>query len=149
MSGAIEQANPRLTVFRIARLVLRSALAALFLFAGIAKLADPAEFTQQIVNYQLVPWPVAACFAVFLPALELCLGVCLLLGRLESGALLWVAILLATFTGALLSAMVRGLDIDCGCFGRAVETTGTIFPFVRNLGLLLVTGLLWFSRVKK
>jgi putative oxidoreductase len=147
-SGGTGEAGRRLAAFRIGRLVLKTILAGLFLFAAIAKLADPAAFTQQIMNYQLVPWPVAACMAVFLPALEFCLGICLLLGRLESGALLWVTILLVAFSGALLSAMVRGLAIDCGCFGRAMETTGTMVPLIRNLGLLAVTAALWFSRRK-
>jgi Methylamine utilisation protein MauE len=61
----------------------------------------------------------------------------------------WAAILLMIFSGALLSAIVRGLSIDCGCFGRSIENTGTLWPLIRNLVLLVVTGFLWFSRGKK
>jgi putative oxidoreductase len=136
-------------ILRFSRLLLRVAIAALFLFAAITKLVDPSAFAQQIANYQLTPWPATALLSVFLPALELCVGICLLLGRWESGALVWVAILLTIFSGALLSAIVRGLSIDCGCFGRSIENTGTIWPLIRNLALLAVTGFLWFSRVKK
>lgn len=134
---------------RISRYAFRFLIAALFLFAAVAKLLDPATFAQQIANYQLTPWPMTAGLAVLLPALELCVGICLLLGRWESGALLWTAILLTIFSGALVAAIARGLSIDCGCFGRSVENTGTIWPLIRNLGLLVVTGFLWFSRVKK
>jgi putative oxidoreductase len=133
-------------VLRIGRLLLRLSVAALFLFAAISKLVDPSSFAQQIANYQLTPWPATAVLSVFLPALELCVGICLLLGRWESGALMWVAIMLTIFSGALLSAIVRGLSIDCGCFGRSVENTGTLWPLIRNLALLAVTGILWFSR---
>jgi putative oxidoreductase len=136
-------------ILRIARLLLRVAIAALFLFAAITKLVDPSSFAQQIANYQLTPWPATAVLSVFLPALELCVGISLLLGRWESGALVWVAILLMIFAGALISAIVRGLGIDCGCFGRSVENTGTLWPLIRNLVLLAVTGFLWFSRGKK
>jgi uncharacterized membrane protein YphA (DoxX/SURF4 family) len=139
-------AKRRTLVFRVVRIALRTGLAGLFLFAATTKLIDPAEFAQQIANYQLVPWPVAAILAVFLPALELCLGLSLLFGRLETGALMWAAILLVFFTGALVSATARGLSIDCGCFGRSIENTGTVGPLIRNLVLLVVTGLLWFSR---
>jgi putative oxidoreductase len=132
--------------FRVIRISLRTGLAILFLFAATTKLIDPAEFAQQIANYQLVPWPVAAILAVFLPALEFCLGLALLLGRLEKGALIWAATLLIIFTGALVTAVARGLSIDCGCFGRSVENTGTVGPLIRNLVLLVITGLLWFSR---
>jgi putative oxidoreductase len=136
-------------ILRIGRSLLRLAIAALFLFAAITKLVDPSSFAQQIANYQLTPWPATAGLSVFLPALELCVGIGLLLGRWESGALVWVAILLTMFSGALLSAIVRGLSIDCGCFGRSIENTGTLWPLIRNLALLVVTGFLWFSRVKK
>ena len=136
-------------ILRLGRLLLRVAIAALFLFAAITKLVDPSAFAQQIANYQLTPWPATAGLSVFLPALELCVGIGLLLGRWESGALVWVAILLTIFSGALLSAIVRGLSIDCGCFGRSIENTGTLWPLIRNLVLLVVTGFLWFSRGKK
>ena len=136
-------------ILRIGRLLLRVAIAALFLFAAITKLVDPSSFAQQIANYQLTPWPATALLAIFLPALELCVGISLLLGRWESGALVWVAILLTIFSGALLSAIVRGLSIDCGCFGRSIENTGTLWPLIRNLVLLVVTGFLWLSRGRK
>ncbi|MBV8098438.1 MAG: DoxX family membrane protein [Verrucomicrobia bacterium] len=136
-------------ILRIGRLLLRVSIAALFLFAAIAKLVDPSSFAQQIANYQLTPWPATAVLSVFLPALELCVGISLLLGRWESGALVWVAVLLTIFSGALLSAIVRGLSIDCGCFGRSIENTGTLWPLIRNLALLAITGFLWFSRPRE
>jgi putative oxidoreductase len=147
--STVSQLIPSRPILRVGRFVLRLLIAALFLFAAIAKLIDPGAFAQQIANYQLTPWPADAVLSVFLPALELCVGICLLLGRWESGALVWLAVLLMIFSGALISAIVRGLSIDCGCFGRSVENTGTLWPLIRNLGLLAVTSLLWFSRNKK
>ena len=147
--STVSQLIPDRPILRVGRFVLRLLIVALFLFAAITKLFDPSAFAQQIANYQLTPWPAAAVLSVFLPALELCVGTCLLLGRWESGALVWLAILLTIFSGALLSAIVRGLSIDCGCFGRSVENTGTLWPLIRNLALLAVTGFLWFSRDRK
>ncbi|HEY4814094.1 MAG TPA: MauE/DoxX family redox-associated membrane protein [Chthoniobacterales bacterium] len=145
MSTVIQPIASR-PILRRCRFVLRILIAALFLFAAISKLFDPSSFAQQIANYQLTPWTGTAALAVFLPALELCVGICLLFGRWESGALVWLAVLLVIFSGALLSAIVRGLSIDCGCFGRSVENTGTLWPLLRNLLLLGVTGFLWVSR---
>ena len=147
--STVTQSMANRPILRIGRLLLRLAIAALFLFAAITKLVDPSSFAQQIANYQLTPWPATAVLSVFLPALELCVGISLLLGRWEGGALVWVAILLTIFSGALLSAIIRGLSIDCGCFGRSLENTGTLWPLIRNLALLVVTGFLWFSRHKK
>lgn len=136
-------------IVRLARVALRFLIAVLFLFAATTKLVDPSSFAQQIANYQLTPWPATAVLAVFLPAVELCVGICLLIGRWESGALIWLATLLTIFSGALLIAIIRGLSIDCGCFGRSVENTGTLWPLIRNLALLGVTGFLWVSRKRK
>jgi uncharacterized membrane protein YphA (DoxX/SURF4 family) len=147
--STVTQSSASRPIFRTGRFLLRLAIAALFLFAAVTKLVDPSSFAQQIANYQLTPWLATAVLSVFLPALELSVGVCLLLGRWESGALAWVAVLLIIFSGALLSAIVRGLSIDCGCFGRSIENTGTLWPLIRNLGLLALTGFLWFSRKKK
>ena len=147
--NAVTQSIASRPFLRIGRLLLRVALAVLFLFAAITKLIDPSSFAQQIANYQLTPWLATAVLSVFRPALELCVGIMLLLGRWESGALVWVAILLTIFSGALLSAIVRGLSIDCGCFGRSIENAGTLWPLIRNLVLLAVTGFLWVSRDKK
>jgi uncharacterized membrane protein YphA (DoxX/SURF4 family) len=147
--STVTQSIANRPILRVTRLVLRFLTAALFLFAAISKLFDPSSFAQQIANYQLTPWPASAVLAVFLPALELCIGICLLVGRWESGALIWLATLLIIFSGALLSAIVRGLSIDCGCFGRSVENTGTLWPLIRNLALLGVNGFLWVSRKRK
>ena len=147
--NAVNQSIASRPILRIGRLLLRVAIAVLFLFAAITKLIDPSLFAQQIANYQLTPWLATAVLSVFFPALELCVGISLLLGRWESGALVWVAVLLTIFSGALLSAIVRGLSIDCGCFGRSIENTGTLWPLIRNLVLLAVTGFLWLSRGKK
>jgi hypothetical protein len=57
--------------------------------------------------------------------------------------------LLTIFSAALVAAIARGLSIDCGCFGRSVENTGTIWPLIRNLALLVVTGFLWLSRDRR
>jgi putative oxidoreductase len=147
--SAVTQSFANRPILRAARVVLRFLIAALFLFAAATKLFDPSSFAQQIANYQLTPWPATAALAVFLPALELCVGICLLVGRWESGALIWLATLLIIFSGALLSAIVRGLSIDCSCFGRSVENTGTLWPLIRNLALLGVNGFLWVSRKRE
>jgi hypothetical protein len=53
--------------------------------------------------------------------------------------------LLALFSVALLTAMLRGLSIDCGCFGRIWQSTGTFWPLIRNLVLLGMTFFLWWQ----
>jgi putative oxidoreductase len=125
------------------RVLVRIALGILFVFAGATKAYDPGAFAIEIHRYNLIPWLPGALASIYLPWLEILLGVLLILKRFERGALLLITGLLIIFTLALASATYRGLGIDCGCFGKAFADTGTIFPLLRNVLLLALTGFLW------
>jgi putative oxidoreductase len=130
---------------KLGRGFTRIALGALFIFAGAAKAYDPGVFASEIQRYNLISWITAALMAVYLPWLEIMVGVLLILRWFEQGALLLIACLLLVFTFALASATFRGLSIDCGCFGKAFAETGTIFPLVRNILLLALVAFLWLD----
>ena len=132
--------------FRVSALLVRIALGLLFIFAGATKALDPGEFAVEIQRYNLIPWTAAVLIAVYLPWVEILAGALLILKRFDRGALLLITCLLFIFTLALASATFRGLNIDCGCFGKAFQATGTIFPMLRNVLLLAFTGFLWFGR---
>src|SRR5438132_12972215 len=136
--------NSQLRVLGWVALVLRIVLAGLFVLAGGLKLLDPAAFAVEINRYQLIPWWSCALLALLLPWLEICVGIALLTRWFSRGALTWVTALLIVFSLALLSAMLRGLSIDCGCFGRLWQSTGTFWPLVRNVVLLAITVFLWW-----
>jgi putative oxidoreductase len=141
--GSVTNRQPR--VLRWMALLLRIVLAGLFALAGGLKLLDPAAFAAEISRYQLIPWWSGALLSLLLPCLEVCVGIALLSRSCSRGALAWVTALLIIFSLALLSAMLRGLSIDCGCFGRIWQSTGTVWPLVRNLVLLGMTVLLWWE----
>lgn len=101
--------------------VVRWILAALFLWAGISKLARPDLFAAAIDNYRLLPYSAAVALAYMLPWFEIMTGAGLLVKRLMSGAALCAGFLFTLFFLALLQALIRGLDIDCGCFGTLGE----------------------------
>ena len=136
--------KPRwLDFINLSRLLVRVGLAALFVYAGAKKAYDPGAFAIEIQRYQMVPWILGALASVYLPWLEMLAGALLLLKRFERGALLLITCLLLVFTLALASAMFRGLSIDCGCFGKELIETGTTGPLLRDLVLLVLTGILW------
>jgi putative oxidoreductase len=132
---------PQLVKF--SRILVRIALGILFVFAGATKAYDPGAFAIEIQRYNLVPWIPGALASIYLPWLEILAGLLLVFKRFEQGALLLIICLLFIFTFALASATFRGLGIDCGCFGKAFAATGTIFPLVRNVLLLVCAGFLW------
>jgi putative oxidoreductase len=142
MTGGVTRPGwPR--VANIIRTVVRIALGGLFVFAGATKAYDPGAFAVEIQRYNLIPWLPGALAAVYLPWLEILVGALLVVKRFDRGALMLITCLLLVFSFALASATVRGLGIDCGCFGKAFAATGTVFPLVRNLLLLAGAGFLW------
>jgi putative oxidoreductase len=142
MTGGVTRPGwPR--VANIIRTVVRIALGGLFVFAGATKAYDPGAFAVEIQRYNLIPWLPGALAAVYLPWLEILVGALLVVKRFDRGALMLITCLLLVFSFALASATVRGLGIDCGCFGKAFAATGTVFPLVRNLLLFVGAGFLW------
>jgi uncharacterized membrane protein YphA (DoxX/SURF4 family) len=97
-------------------LVLRVALGVLFIAAALPKIADPAGFATSVSHYRMLPEWIERVLALVLPPLELVLGICLVVGVLDAGAAFLAFVLLVVFTGAIGTAMGRGLDISCGCF---------------------------------
>jgi hypothetical protein len=98
--------------------LLRLALAALLLWAGVAKLGDPAGFAVAITNYHLLP-SLAPYVAVTLPTIELVIGAALLVAprAWRRAAALCATGLMAVFTVAVAQVVVRGINVSCGCFG--------------------------------
>lgn len=129
--------------------LIRIALAAVFVFAGSVKAADPNAFAEEIMRYQLVPWPMAVSLALWLPFLEIAAGAGMIIPALQTGALAIVTALLLTFTMALLSAWQRGLNIDCGCFGPALGHQTVIQALERDGVFLAMVAGVWAHRIKR
>jgi uncharacterized membrane protein YphA (DoxX/SURF4 family) len=119
-------------------LVLRLAIGAIFLVAGVSKVGHAAEFAAQIAGFQLLPQAVIAPMALVLPFLEILLGGYLVVG-LFTRASAWVAVLLlALFDGAIASAVVRGMTVSCGCFGPNDKTVTTWGEVARDAVFVLL-----------
>jgi putative oxidoreductase len=123
-------------------LLLRFGLAGLFLYAGVLKAMDPGALLADIGNYRLVPLPMAAVAAAYLPWLEILAAVAIAVPRWSRSGLLVVLAMLAVFTIALASALFRGLDISCGCFGRIGGEASALAALLRNGILISATCLL-------
>jgi len=124
--------HPRLV--RVAQVVT----GVLMIGAGLAKIGNPAGFAAQVHNFQLVPVAVENLIAICLPWIELVAGMALVLAiRARAGALLSTA-LLAVFTLAVMIALARGMDIECGCFGTADASRVGWIKAGQNLLMLAV-----------
>ncbi len=115
-----------------------------FIYTGIVKVLDPLHFASEIGNYRLVSWPIGLGVAFYLPWLEILCGLALILGWLRSGA---TAILIAATSFFIVLSVVtraRGIDLACGCFGRAGKGFGFTSHLAIDFALLAALCLLWF-----
>ena len=128
-------------------IALRLLLAGVFLFAGISKATDPSRFALDIQGYRLVPERMLMPAALYLPWLEIVCGISILSGVGLRGGLVVTSALLSIFLGAMMSAVIRGVDIRCGCFGDAADRPGLMLPMLRNFLLLLAAAaVVWLRR---
>lgn len=98
----------------------RIAIGALFLYAASSKL-DPIKFAQEVNNYRLLPAALVNVVAVALPFAEILAGLTLVLGlRIRAGALAVVG-MLCGFIVAMVYVWAKGIDIECGCFGKGTK----------------------------
>ena len=95
---------------------LRLGLGALFIAASVYKIGSPGSFAHQIYNYKILPGALVNPAAIVLPWIQLVAGLALVSNRMVRGASVLIAVLMATFLGALGSALARDLNIACGCF---------------------------------
>lgn len=107
------------------RLLLAARLltGAVFLYAAATKLPDLAAFAVDVANYRLLPAALVPPAAAALVGVELLAGLALLLGPWSRAAALLATGLLVLFIGGLAQALLRGIDLRCGCFGDAAPAT--------------------------
>jgi hypothetical protein len=114
-----------------------------FALSFVSKMRDVGQFTETIRKFDLLPrrWAGPAAL-LFLGGEAAVVALLILGGRLLPLAFGLATLLLVLFTLALLSALRRGLETSCHCFG-ASEKPLTYYDVGRNAGFILLaaTGL--------
>src|SRR4051794_7638727 len=128
--------------------VVRLLLAGVFLTAGGLKVVDPQASVSAVRAYELLPAALVTVVGWGLPFAEIVLGLLLAVGAFPRVLAVASAMLLAVFMVGVASAAVRGLSIDCGCFGGGGAVADGQADYtrelVRNAALLLMAGwLVW------
>jgi uncharacterized membrane protein YphA (DoxX/SURF4 family) len=102
----------------------RLVLAAVWAWAGLSKVANPTQAVFAVRAYRLLPETLVHVVAWGLPFVELALAVLLLVGLRTRVSAVVSSVLLGAFLLAVSSAWVRGLRIECGCFGGGGYAAG-------------------------
>jgi hypothetical protein len=125
----------------------RIALGLTFALSFVGKVRDVGQFSGTIRKFDLLPAGWAGPTAVLFLSGEAAVVVLLILGgRLLTLALALAGLLLAIFSLALLSALRRGIETSCNCFGASAEPVSYL-DIWRNTGLISLAALgFWAAR---
>jgi len=103
---------------RVAAILIRVALGAIFVYAGYVKLKEPWElFALAISSYNLLPLKMVELVARTLPWAEVVIGLMLIIGFQLRIAATACSLLLLVFFSLMVRAYAKGMEISCGCFG--------------------------------
>jgi putative oxidoreductase len=135
-------------------LAVSLALAAIFVYAGVDKIRDPLQFADSIAAFAILPAVLINLLAMGLPPFEIACGLLILGPRTRRIGALAVAVVCVVFITALSSALLRGLTLDCGCFGPGAPSrprmwaelgldvvlfSGALFVYLRSISRLALT----------
>lgn len=134
-------------------LIARLVTGGVWIVAGWLKLPDPTESVRAVRAYELLPEGVVPTVGHLLPVLEVVVGLALVFGVLTRGAALISGFLFILFIIGIASVWMRGINIDCGCFGGggAKDNATSAYPWeiARDTGLLALSAfLVWSPRTR-
>lgn len=130
-------------------LIIRSFIGVLFIFYGVAKIADPSQFANEIGNYGMTPDLITQLMALILPWAEMIVGVLLLFGIYQNENGLIATAMLLMFTFAVIFAFASGLDINCGCSGGNAQQKVGWLKILENFGLIVLTSVISLTNSNK
>lgn len=129
----------RILANRWLNLVLRLFIGGMFVYAALPKVMDPYAFAVSIRAYKIIPFALSNFAALAMSWSELITGLMLIFGVLTRKAAGAIFLLLGVFAVAIATTVVRGMVIDCGCFGSDGGASTSWLLIARNILLLAAT----------
>ena len=120
----------------------RLALGGVFIYASIDKILHPGDFAKAVANYKVLTSPVLInLVGVILPWCELLAGVLIIVRVWAKGAWTVLTGLTAVFIVLIAVTMIRGIDVNCGCFSAAGSSKVGWDLLIRDILLLIPAAL--------
>ena len=127
--------------------VFRLILGGVLLVAGGLKVTDPYASATSVRAYQILPIDLANFLGFVLPFAEVAIGLFLIVGIWVRLAAIVGGALMLMFIVAIGQAWIRGISLDCGCFGKGglLETNELpvctyALEIARDIALALLAG---------
>lgn len=128
--------------------LLRVGLGLFFLVVGGMKTMQLDQLTEDIVRFDIAPAATEWYLACIGIAMELAVGLMLVVKRLYLAATLTGCAITACFVVIFVQAWIRGLELSCNCLGVAREATNYPFEVGWRVVLFLAMLLLWHQARK-
>ena len=131
-------------------MIIRIIVSLVFLAAGLLKLRDPLAFADGISGFQILPDWMINPLALIVPFFEILTGIGLLSRRFLGSASVAAGGLSACFVVFYLSALARGIEVTCACFGKwEVLQVPTWLGSIRAILLLAASAWIYAASRKK
>ncbi|MCM8526294.1 MAG: hypothetical protein NE327_07245, partial [Lentisphaeraceae bacterium] len=130
-------------VFKHLGIVLKIILIALFSFSGLAKLMDIQAFALSLNAYKILPESVVPFFSYYISLMELGLVIGFLIPQSGKAVAVLTIFVVIVFQAALISLIVRGIEVDCACFGDFGSSPKS--ALIRNFVILSIVFLLLYG----
>ena len=131
-------------------LLTRLFVGGIFIYASLDKISHPSEFARIVYNYHLAPGNLVNLVAIILPWLELICGISVILGLYKEGGIAIISLLTVVFIIAIGINVIRGVDLECGCFTVSSKARGNALSLLyRDIGLLAICVYAWLNRSKR
>lgn len=125
------------TIINYTIAIIRLYVALVFILSGLDKINDLSTFSNAIENYKLLPLSWVNIVAIIIPWIEVVAGSMLLLGIFIKENSLIIFSMLSIFTLAIFIALLKGLNIDCGCQGTSLGQQIGILKLIENIALMI------------
>lgn len=121
-------------------LLARLILGVVLVVAGGLKVTSPLVSARAVRAFQILPYDLAGYVGYALPVVEILVGLLLVVGLFTRLSAVVGGLLMLAFIIGISSAWIRGLSIDCGCFGGggavAAPQTKYVADLLRDAGLV-------------
>lgn len=118
--------------------IFRYVIGVVLIVAAIPKIAEPELFIKAIEAYKILPNYLINLTGLMIPWIELLTGLFLIIGFMLRGSSILAVTLFFAFSIFIGVGLLRGLSIDCGCFG-AVNSPLTVNRLIEDLIFLSIS----------
>lgn len=123
---------------------IRLTLAFIFILASIEKLKNPYAFALSIDAYEVFPDLIINISTLLIPWFEMFIAFGLIFKFKLKANLILYNFLMFSFTILVIIAMMKGLDIECGCYGESSSKVG-LTKLIENIFIILACSIIYLN----